>query len=177
MGSAPAQIIKHRQIGSDRLASVFVGSTDNRKLQALLELIIGDNKDTTGDPNTAEIAHLLGEAIGLYRSGRLAEAARLCERVRQHAPNNLTALLLSGAIELQGGRYDAADRLFQLAQAIAPDSADAAAGRANALRGIGKHDQALSVLDAILRQRPDHAIAWNNRGNLLLETGRSLDAI
>jgi hypothetical protein len=60
--------------------------------------------DIAGDPNAGEIAHLLGEAIRLHRSGRLTEAAQLCARVRQHAPNNLTALLLSGTIELQAGR-------------------------------------------------------------------------
>jgi protein O-GlcNAc transferase len=128
-------------------------------------------------PNTREIDQRLGEAIRLYRSGRLVEAARVCESVRQHAPSNQTALLLAGTIELQTGRYEAADGLFQLAQGVAPLSADAATGRANALRAMGKHDHALSVLDAILSQRPDHAIAWNNRGNLLLETGRSEDAI
>jgi predicted O-linked N-acetylglucosamine transferase (SPINDLY family) len=138
---------------------------------------LSNERDIAGDPNAGEIAHLLGEAIRLHRSGRLTEAAQLCAHVRQHAPNNLTALLLSGTIELQSGRYHAADQLFQLAQATTPHSADAAVGRANTLRAIGKPDQALVVLEDILRQRPDQAIAWNNRGNLLLEMGRIENAI
>ena len=77
---------------------------------------MSNERDIAGDPNAGEIAHLLGEAIRLHRSGRLTEAAQLCAQVRQHAPNNLTALLLSGTIELQSGRYQAADQLFQLAQ-------------------------------------------------------------
>ncbi len=152
------------------MVPIFVRMTDNPRLYAM-ETIIGEDKDSAGDSNTGDIPDLLGEAMRLHRSGRLAEAARLCERVRRHTPNNLTALLVSGTIELQAGRYNAADQLFQLAQTTAPHSADAATGRANALRAIGKHEQALSVLEVILRQRPDHAIAWNNRGNLLLENG------
>ena len=105
------------------------------------------------------------------------EAARLCQRIRQDAPNNLTALLLSGTMELQLGRYEAADELFRLAQAVTPHSADAATGRSNALRAMGKREQALSVLDAMLQHRPDHAIGWSNRGNLLLEARQSADAI
>lgn len=146
-------------------------------MPALLEINIGEIKDSTGGSNSREIADLLDEAIRLLQSGRLLEAANFCEHVRRIAPNNLTALLLSGTIELQAGRYQVADQLFQIAQVTKPDSVDAATGRANALRAIGKHDQALAVLDAIVRQTPDHAIVWNNRGNLLLETGRSLDAI
>jgi predicted O-linked N-acetylglucosamine transferase (SPINDLY family) len=138
---------------------------------------LSNERDIAGDPKAGEIAHLLGEAIRLHRSGRLTEAAQLCAHVRQHAPNDLTAMLLSGTIELQSGRYHAADQLFQLAQATTPHSADAAVGRANTLRAIGKPDQALAVLEDILRQRPDQAIAWNNRGNLLLEMGRIEDAI
>jgi protein O-GlcNAc transferase len=142
-----------------------------------LEIIIGEERDSGETPNPRDIARLLGEAVRLHRSGRLAEAASLCERVCQCAPDNLTALLLSGTVELQCGRYHAADRFFELAQAAAPQSADAATGRANALRAIGKHDQALAVLEVLLRQRPDQAVGWNNRGNLLLEMGRSAEAI
>jgi len=143
----------------------------------VLEITIGEERDTAGGPSARDIDHLLGEAIRLHRSGRLNEAARLCERVRQQAPKNLTALLLSGAIELQSGRYERAEHFFQLAQATAPHSADAATGRANTLRAMGKYDEAVSVLDGILRQRPEHAISWNNRGNLLLEMGQSASAI
>ena len=142
-----------------------------------MEITIGEEKNPAGDLNTREIECLLGEAIRLHRSGRLAEAAGVCERVRQYVPQNLTALLLSGTIELQSGRYDAAGHLFQLAQATAPHSADAAMGRAATFRAIGKYDQALVVLEDALRQRPDHAVAWSNRGNLLLETGRIATAI
>jgi predicted O-linked N-acetylglucosamine transferase (SPINDLY family) len=129
------------------------------------------------DLNTREIAHLLGEAVRLYQSRQPGEAARLCERVRQRDPKNLTALLLSGTIELQSGRYHAAEQLFELAQATEPRSVDAAMGRATTLRATGKHDQALVLLEDVLRQRPDHAIAWSNRGNLLLELGRIANAI
>jgi predicted O-linked N-acetylglucosamine transferase (SPINDLY family) len=142
-----------------------------------LEIAIGEERDTAADSDTHETAQLLAEAIRLHRSGRMADAARLCERVRQHAPDNLTALLLSGTIELQSGRHHAADQYFQLAQAAAPHSVDAATARSNTLRAIGKHDQALAVLEDILRHSPDHAIAWNNRGNLLLEMGRNTNAI
>jgi len=142
-----------------------------------LEITIGEERETGEDPNAREIARLLNEAIHLHRSGRLAEAARLCEHVRQYAPKNLSALVLSATIELQSGRYNVADQLFQLAQAAAPNSADAAMGRATTLRAIGKYDQALVVLEDFLRQRPDYAVAWSNRGNLLLETGRLANAI
>ena len=124
-----------------------------------------------------DVARLLDEAIRLHRSGRPADAARLCERARQHSPQNLTALLLQGAIEMQSGRYDAADEMFQLAQAAAPHSADAAMARVGSLRAMGKYDQALALLENILRQMPDHTGAWCNRGNLLLETGQVASAI
>ena len=142
-----------------------------------MEIAISEERDTAGDSNTREIEQLLGEAIRLHRSGRLSEAAQLCERVRQQAPKNLTALLLSGAIELQYGRYEAADQLFQLAQSTAPNSADAAMGRVAALRASGRYDQALLVLDDVLGKMPGHAVAWNNHGNLLLECGQIANAI
>jgi predicted O-linked N-acetylglucosamine transferase (SPINDLY family) len=149
----------------------------NQNSQAKLEITIGAENETGADPNTREVARLLNEAIHMHRSGRLAEAVQLCERVRQQAPNNLTSLLLSGTIELQFGRHDAAERFFRLAQAVAPHSADAAMGRVATLRAMGKYDDALVIVEDVLQRAPNHPVAWNNRANLLLETGRIAKAI
>jgi protein O-GlcNAc transferase len=46
-----------------------------------------------------------------------------------------------------------------------------------ALRQAGRLVEALALLDKLLSRHPNDAVAWNNRGNMLLETGRLEEAL
>ena len=55
---------------------------------------------------------------------------------------------------------------------VAPDAAPVHNNRGNALRELGRHDDALAAFDRALALKPDYAEAHNNRGNTLLELNR-----
>ena len=48
---------------------------------------------------------------------------------------------------------------------------------AAALQRSGRIAESLTTIEKLLELRPEHAIAWNFRGNLLLECGRTAEAI
>lgn len=120
---------------------------------------------------------MIEQAKALRRAGRISEAETICRAILDQNPKHLDALLILGALLMESKRLHEAEQTFATAQALAPDSVAAASGLAAALQALSRHKQAISVLDSLLLFRPEHAMSWLNRGNLLLQSGRHAEAV
>lgn len=78
-----------------------------------------------------------------------------------------------------GHRGDWDKALVYFTRAVANDPRDLAArnNRARALNQLGRYAEALSVCDAILRQKPDYCAAGQTRAESLLMLGRDSEAL
>jgi predicted O-linked N-acetylglucosamine transferase (SPINDLY family) len=115
----------------------------------------------------------LQPALDAHRRGDWPRAEMLCREFLRAAPESLNALnLLGGALARQGKfaeALDAYDRV--LARAPSPEIHY---NRGNALKGLGRVEDALESYALALALRPDYAEALNN-GGLLLEEHRRFE--
>jgi len=124
-----------------------------------------------------ELARMFAQAIDHFQNGRLAEAEKLCARIRKRAPDSYEAVHLLGVVKLQRGDAAAALRHIEAALELEPGAADVLAHRGNALAMLGRLDEALAQYDALLAAHPAHAELHFNRGLALASLGRHADAI
>ena len=106
-----------------------------------------------------------------YRAGRLAQAARICDRVLQKQPQHRESLyLLSSIAHRQGDFSLAAD---YITQAIALDGQNPLLyfNLGVLYSAQEKLPEALQAYRQALSLQPDYPQAWNNLGNLLCKTG------
>jgi predicted O-linked N-acetylglucosamine transferase (SPINDLY family) len=117
------------------------------------------------------------QAYDLYRDGRMAEAAALCERVAADDPGSVEAWHLLGAARLALG--DAASALAALDRALGldPVRAGVLSARAAALVALGRDDEVLAASEAALARDPDNATVLNARGVALRRLGRPAEAL
>ncbi len=80
-------------------------------------------------------------------------------------------------LRLEDGEYAAALAAFDQVLAGAPQSAPSHLGRALALMGLQRHDEALDAFATALALTPDFAAAYANRGILHDRLGRYDDAL
>ena len=115
----------------------------------------------------ASPAQLFDTALRLHQQGRLAEAEGVYRRVLAIDPRHADALHLVGVVAMQAGRPDAAVDL--IAQAIAVHSSAAAfhSNIAEALRMLGRFDEAIRHLERAMQLEPGFADAHMNHGNIL----------
>jgi len=136
---------------------------------------------TTHDGNShgsmRSVPELMREALSLARAGRREEAERRCREVLAGAPQVFEALALLGMLRHQGGDAKEADVLLARACARDPGAAHVRAARAAAVRDLGRHEEALELLDEALALRPDFFAALINRGNTLLTLERYAEAL
>ena len=118
----------------------------------------------------------LREAVDAFRAGRLEEAGRLSRQALDAAPDAFDALHLAGLVAARRGDYAAAEQLLARAAAADPRSAAAQLNHGNALRALGRHEDALKAFARALALKPGYAHALANQGTLLLELGRGRDA-
>lgn len=128
---------------------------------------------TESDPS--EAAHALEAASALHRSGRLAEAQAVLERLLEAQPKHFEALFLAALIAAQSGHLPRAVELFGAAIRVRPDHAAAHCNRGVALAELQDFAGALSSYDRAISLKPDYAAAYSNRGNAQKELGQ-LDA-
>jgi tetratricopeptide (TPR) repeat protein len=115
-------------------------------------------------------------ALGLYRSGRLAQAESLLRdlsgRDRRFEYFNVLGAVLAG----QGKLQDAA-ATFRQAIAIDLQSAIAAYNLGNALSALGKFDEAIEIYQRSVQLDPQSAPTWNNLGSALSSAATFDEAI
>lgn len=110
---------------------------------------------------------LAHRALELLRAGKTRRAARVADQAAQLAPGPLTFRLHAAALR-EAGRGARSLVPARAALAAAPGDPDAAFSVARSLASVGRVDDALAALDALLSRVPDHATALRVSGELLL---------
>ncbi|CAO3356917.1 tetratricopeptide repeat protein [Azospirillum palustre] len=130
----------------------------------------------SGNTAAASAAALVGQAVLLHQSGRLAEADALYRQALAAQPRQPDALHLLGMIACQTGRFtDAADLIGQ-AVAARRDVPDYHANLAYALQALGRSAEAERAARNALRLRRPFPEAANTLGNALNAQGKAADA-
>ena len=117
------------------------------------------------------IQSALEEGLAHHRAGRLAEAARLYERVLAREPHHAEALHLLGVTAHQRGIHAQAVALISEAVAAEPANARFLNDLGQAQRAAGSPQAAAESYRRALAVEPGHAPAHNNLGLILAASG------
>ena len=129
---------------------------------------------TAGEPSAELLTNLLALAVARKDTAELARVAADLAKVRPGTRQASEAQAYSAIVA--GDWEPAAAHLSQLAESD-PLSEDWAYARAYALWRCRRQSEAQTQLDALLRQRPNHAAALLLRGVLFEDAGRSGEAL
>jgi tetratricopeptide (TPR) repeat protein/SAM-dependent methyltransferase len=119
----------------------------------------------------------LRQAVALHRSGKLAEAEQLYQRILKADPKHFDACHLLGVIALQRGEPEAALARINAAVEINPRDAAARSNLGNALRDLKRPEEALASYDRAIALQPNLLDAYLNRGHVLRDMKRTDDAL
>jgi putative PEP-CTERM system TPR-repeat lipoprotein len=146
------------------LADVLAASGELREALAQLERAAGAGA-AVEDVASRRISLLLqsGDSEGAERA--LAQAATLSELERAR---------FEGRLAIQRNSGSAALTAFERALASRSDDREARLGRIEALALLGRRDEAMREVDALLEDDPDFAPAYIARGDLELQQARFL---
>src|SRR6476469_7917565 len=125
---------------------------------------------------TGMIDQLFASAFQQYRAGQVRDAERLCRDALALDDTHFDSLHLAGIIALQAMRHAEAITLFARALASKPRSPECHFNMAQALRALGRLDEAASQLRKAIGLQHDYAIACRSLGDLLAQQGRFDDA-
>lgn len=120
-------------------------------------------------------------AVQHHQAGRLAEAEGIYRQIIAAAPDFADAWQLLGALALQVGQPQPALELIDKAISLTPAGsaclADYQVNRGEALRSLGRRDEAIAALRAAIAINPDHVAGHNNLGIVLHDLGRHREAV
>jgi predicted O-linked N-acetylglucosamine transferase (SPINDLY family) len=117
------------------------------------------------------------QAFDLYRAGRMAEAATLCERLVVSDPGSVAAWHLLGAARLALGLLPDALTALERARTLDPGRAGVLSALAAVLVGLERFDAGLAACDAALAVDPDNPVVLGARGVALRRLGRPAEAL
>ncbi|HXC28722.1 MAG TPA: tetratricopeptide repeat protein [Stellaceae bacterium] len=121
-------------------------------------------------------AALFGEAQRHYQNGRLGDALQLCRRVLAGDPNHVDALYLTGFIGLQTGQPQVAVDVLQRAITLNRRVPDLHNSLGEALRALGRVDEAIACYRRALSLAPNDPTAHGCLGNAFLQQGKFVEA-
>src|SRR5262245_12564950 len=121
-------------------------------------------------------AQALAAAMRHHQAGQIAQAEQLYAQVLAAEPNNLQALVLSGALAHMTGRNAQAVELFGRALAL-NEQPDLHYNVGLAHWGLGQRGEAVTHWSRALALNPNFAQAHMNLGNALREEGRLAEAL
>jgi tetratricopeptide (TPR) repeat protein len=168
---APLSHIAHRTMGGAFLL-IQNGQAAEHHLRRALEL--GRDRRFTAmviDERTAtDIEVALGQA--LHQQGRIAEARALFEDVIARTGPQLGVFLFWARMEEADRQFDAAEKLLDRAEALAPADRTIAMQRAGLLHRRKQPESALAVLEAVAQDRGEDGQELIDKGRLLDSLGR-----
>ncbi len=124
-----------------------------------------------------DLKAVLSRAVACHQAGLLAEAEQLYLQILDTYPRQFDCLNLLGVIQYQRGAHAEALRQLDRAIAVNADIADAHNGRAAALIGLKRFDEAVASCDRAIALKPDCVEAFNNRAQALVELQRHAEAL
>lgn len=148
------------------IAASCPGACDTR-LARLDERITANPDDRAAQRDRAQLARLIG---------RTDEATRQLDALIAEDPDDAEALFERGLIEQRAGDLRRAQRWFERA-VNAGTQGNARLHLAEVLYQRGHNEQAMTVLDHLLAQHPEHADAHSLRGFVLGDMGHHEAAI
>jgi predicted O-linked N-acetylglucosamine transferase (SPINDLY family) len=117
------------------------------------------------------------QAFDLFRAGRVAEAAALCEQVIHADPTSIEAWHLLGAARLSLDQPLDALTALDSALGLDPVRPGILSARAAALVALGRDDDALNACDAASARDPDNPVVLNAKGVALRRLGQPQKAL
>lgn len=127
--------------------------------------------------NEAELQDAYRRAAAAFGAGDLPGAETQCRAMLRLHADHFETLSLLGVIAARRGEAVEAARLLARAAEVNPSSAVAHNNLGNALRDLGRNDDALHSYGRALEIDPGYASAHLNRGLLLLDTRRAEQAL
>ena len=124
------------------------------------------------DRETMPVPVLEKRADTLYRSGRLGQALRTCQRILAVQPQRADVLSFAAMIASELGDYTQAAEMYGAALTHEPDYAEAHYNHGIALKQLDRPEEATAAYRRAVELRPDLAPAHNNLGNVLQSLGR-----
>ena len=129
----------------------------------------------SGQANPAaqvSIPDAIRHAIAHHQAGQHADAERVYRAVLEVAPDHFDALHLLGVLCAQTGHPGEGAAPLARAVRAQPQAADAQANLANALKSLGRYDDALAHCDQALAIKVGDAGILNIRAAILLDSRR-----
>lgn len=118
----------------------------------------------------------MASAEQLFRAGQYAKAAEICNRILDHHPGHLEALLVLGKATMHQGDIGKATELFRVALKKSPEDIRALYFRGRTLAESGHFIEATSFLRKAMRLDPNFAEGYNMLGTVLHVMGRTDEA-
>ena len=138
-------------------------------------------KKETASPNSGDLFGagklILNEANGLYRAGRLPEAAHLYQHLLKYYPPKLNVLNSLGGACLRMSNYGASEELFKKSLSIEPNQPQALMELGVTLYNTKRFDEAIACYDRVIAIKPDFADAHSNRGIALKDMNLDAEAL
>ncbi|MDM4765713.1 tetratricopeptide repeat protein [Pelomonas sp. SE-A7] len=110
----------------------------------------------------------LDEAQALWHAGKRDQAIAAVERLVSQSPNEAKPRFALAVMRMELGQMELAAKLFTTLTQDFPDLADPFNNLAVILAGRGDLDGARQALEQAVRLQPDHALAQENLGDVLL---------
>jgi predicted O-linked N-acetylglucosamine transferase (SPINDLY family) len=123
------------------------------------------------------IPQLLADALEHHHAGRFQEAEQGYREILQLDHNDVNALHLLGVLYQTRGNNEMAVHYIGEALRRKADFPEAHNNLGNALRELGRLEEAVASYRQALLLRPDYALAYNNLGIALSEQGRAEEAV
>lgn len=123
------------------------------------------------DPKHSEAWNSLG--LMRHLGGHLEAAGEAFARSVEADPANVEAWKNLGFVQQAGGDHEFALSSFERAG----EAPQVKFFRANSLAAVGRHEEAVAVLDPLVKANPEWAEAWHNRANSLVALGQYSDAL
>jgi tetratricopeptide (TPR) repeat protein len=136
----------------------------------------GQSRSATEHP-TLTIDQALDVAIQQHMAGHLAQADAIYRQILQADPSHSVALNLRGKIAFQEKNYENSIELNTKAISINGEFADAHSDIGNALKSLGRLEEAVKSYITALSFQPEFPEAQNNLGIALKELGRVEEAV
>jgi tetratricopeptide (TPR) repeat protein len=113
----------------------------------------------------------------LAGAGLLADAVPHYQQVLRLAPQRTDCRLKLAEALVGSSQPSEALRHFEMLQQLTPDDPAVLLGAGRCHRALGQRRQAREFLDTLLRDHPDHAEAWAERGRVCREQGDGTEAL